>query len=672
MRSITSLAVLIALSAASPARATSSARDALLVLVDPAKGVLIRWSMPPGPLPPGGFRLDRSLDGGPAVTLATLRAAQPEVAAVGEQNAAIARKYLELTAAPAGPGDQKKREELDRARFAVELRSYTDLALARALGVAFVDTTAPAGAKARYTVTALGLDGKAEVAWASGTFTLKPSPTPTAPVALKAASMRGEVELTWDAAPGEADQPHGAVTYQVLRRLAAGGELEPVGKEPIFVRTGTDPTKPRRPDLRDPGAPTEQRLVYVVRGLDFFGRPGAVSAPVEVFHLDYTANDPPRKVTIASEPGQLRVSWETEQNPHTAGFQVRRSLAADGPWDLLTAKPVKERTFADTTGQPGSAYYYQVAAVNPRGESGQWSPPVRAELRAKGPPAAPADLTAERLTGKIVLRWTPGNGAPVRGFRVEREAGDKVFAILRDDLAVEPRFEDKLPPDAYGVMTYRVVAVGLDGQVSRPSAALPVPLPLTRAPTRPEITGISGAGGRVKLDWRATGERGEAAGFLVLRAIGKSDEGSVITPTPLKADAVSFVDEQVVAGSTYFYRVVTVDSAGNRSLPAFSASVRVGDPALPPPPPPRLRYQATPFPRVVAEFEPPRGASVRWRLERRDAAGRWIPVTAAIPAESRSALDTHALRGRAAYRLTATATNGVVGSSSAPVEIEVP
>ncbi len=672
MRPLTSLAVLLALCAAPPARATSGARDALLVLVDPAKGVLIRWAMPAGPLPSGGFRLDRSLDGGPAVTLATLRAAQPEVAVVGEQGAAIARKYLALLAAPVPPGDRKKREELDRARFAVELQSYTDLALARALGIAFIDTTAPAGAAARYTVTALGLDGKAEVAWAAGTFTLKPSPTPAAPVALQATSVRGEVELTWDAAPGEADRPSGAVTYQVLRRLASGGEPQPVGKAPVFLRAGAGPGQPRRPDLRDPGAPTEQRLVYVVRGLDFFGRPGATSAPAEVFHLDYAANDPPRRVTIASEPGLLRVGWEAQPNPHTAGFLVRRSLTADGPWDLLTGKPVQGRTFADATGQPGSAYYFQVAAVNPRGEAGEWSPPVVAELRAEGPPGVPAGLTAERLTGKIVLRWTPGAGAPARGFRIEREAGDKIFAILRDDLAVEPRFEDLLPADAYGVLTYRVVAVGLDGQVSAPSAALAVPLPLTRAPSRPEVTGISGAAGRVRLEWRATGERGEAAGFLVLRAIGKTDEGSVITPTPLRAEASSFVDEQVEAGSTYFYRVVTVDSAGNRSLPTFAAAVRVGEPALPPPPPPRLRYQATPYPRVVAEFEPPGGASVRWRLERRDAAGRWIAVTGAIPAGSRAALDAHAPRGRAAYRLTATATNGVVGGSSAPVEIEVP
>ena len=74
------LAALLLL-AGSAAFAQEPPRDAgLVVVVDGTRGALVRWVLPAAGLPEGGYRVSRSVDGGPEQAIATLKPGQTGVA----------------------------------------------------------------------------------------------------------------------------------------------------------------------------------------------------------------------------------------------------------------------------------------------------------------------------------------------------------------------------------------------------------------------------------------------------------------------------------------------------------------------------------------------------------------------------------------------------------------
>jgi hypothetical protein len=663
-----------ALAAAPPAPKKGS--DLVVVLVDDSGAAMVRWMLPEGPLPKNGFRLERSLDRGPRQVVATLKPGEVAPAGSRADVVKMTREYVALSADPQASTDAQKKRRLEIASFAVQVLAVGDPEAARLLGLSYIDRQVPKGATAVYTVVALGGDSKGEsIHGVSQPTPVKPMPLPRPPADLRAKGARDGALLFWNPSREDDGKPWQSVTYEVLRREKPGGPVTRASERPVLLgkTDGSDGRDGERPAFRDNAAPTESKLLYSVASFDLLGRRGPESTPVEVFVPDFTANDPPAKVSAVPGPGKVTLNWDLKKNPNTLGYLVARSLGSDGPYFPLTPAPVAGPSFVDTTGKAGTSYYYTITAVNRRSEPGAPSPPATAPYLGAKPPDPPAGLTAERKTGLIVLRWKEADASSLQGYRVERDAGDGQWAILTSVPTPDDRFEDQLPADTLGTMAYRVVAVGLDGQVSGPSAVLKVPLPKTRPPARPEITSIDGAGGRVALEFRAGGERNEANGFLVLRSTSAADDGIVIHDVPLPKTATTFTDPDVTAGNDYLYRVVTLDDAGNRSDPSEAARVRVGSKRLEALPAPKLSYLAKPYPRVVADFAPPADPSARAVLERQEPDGSWRTLTGAIPHETTRAIDSHPPKGRKVlYRLSVVSANGVPGPASPPAEIQVP
>jgi hypothetical protein len=313
--------------------------------------------------------------------------------------------------------------------------------------------------------------------------------------------------------------------------------------------------------------------------------------------------------------------------------------------------------------------------VNVRGVESEPSVPVPIEIVAPQPPPTPRDLVAEVLPGKVVLRWSRVN-EPVAGYRVERAAGleGDSWQILTVTLNPAPMHEDTIPLETEGVLRYRVSALGFDEQISRPSRPVAARLPDNNPPVAPIVTGIDGTGGRVHLDFDVQGRPGETSGVFVLRSSAEDDEGYVLQTEPLPASASGFVDEEVEAGRTYFYRMVAVDEAGNRSPPSDPpVAVRVGAPPMTAPPAPRARFDAEGYPKVIVEVEPPGDPSLRTVLERLDPNGMWRWVQGPLPPDRSRLVDTKPPRSRTvSYRIRLVAGDGTPGPTSPPVEVEVP
>jgi hypothetical protein len=155
--------------------------------------------------------------------------------------------------------------------------------------------------------------------------------------------------------------------------------------------------------------------------------------------------------------------------------------------------------------------------------------------------------------------------------------------------------------------------------------------------------------------------------FLVLRSGSAADQGVVIGD-PLTGTARQYQDLYVSSGKTYFYRLVAVDAAGNRSDVTGPVIVRVGLPAIPKPAPPLVKAAGQPSSGITLQFDPaPTGLSAV--VERQDAPSvGWLRV--AGPIEGTTATDyPPAGSPQAHYRILYISASGETGDPSDPVAL---
>jgi len=137
---------------------------------------------------------------------------------------------------------------------------------------------------------------------------------------------------------------------------------------------------------------------------------------------------------------------------------------------------------------------------------------------------------------------------------------------------------------------------------------------------------------------------------------------------PLAGSAREYQDLYVSAGSTYFYRLVAVDAAGNRSDVSDPVIVRVGSASIPKPALPVLKVMSQPSSGVTLQFDKaPAGLSVV--IERQDASkGGWIRIAGPIDGTTASDYPS-AGNTQVRYRIVYVSASGETGDPSDPVAL---
>ena len=110
-----------------------------------------------------------------------------------------------------------------------------------------------------------------------------------------------------------------------------------------------------------------------------------------------------------------------------------------------------------------------------------------------------------------------------------------------------------------------VAAVGSSAIESEPSDPICVTPKDTFPPAAPKGLTAVGDTGAVNLVWDANTES-DLAGYVVLRGDAPGDNMQPLMRDPIKENR--YVDRTAAAGVTYFYTVLAVDKAGNRSTPS--------------------------------------------------------------------------------------------------------
>ncbi len=557
------------------------ATGALFAASDGKGQVQLLWFPPAGRWPAGGWRV---VDTAGNVLAEQIMPGETEaLAALSAKDAEDVRKLREVLAKAVQPADTQLIYGFLGAR------ALSDWNYARALGLARAFKV-PAGRRS-YVVE--GIDGgkpSGVKLTSQAVDSAVPTPLAPAPRDLRAEPASSGVALFWTPVPADRQLP--VIAYQAERDGAT------VTDAPVVRGVRWDA---RSPALLDRNAPLETELTYRVFAVDLFGRRSA-PATVKVFAADLKALEPPLDFAAKAGNGEVTLRWKRNANPHTTGYILERAFLNDGPYETITPRGLAANTeqYTDPGLRGGTVYHYRIRAMNTRGDLGVPSRIAVAQPAGAQPPGV-AGLKAEVGRSRIHLTWQSLD-VPLAGYFVERAAqGTEVWTRLHPRVRPETFYDDYFGQERGGGFSYRIVAVGFDNQESRPGNVVEVVLPDTTPPPAPRITGITGANGKVTLQFAPTGEGTAVRQFLVVRAAAPDDPGVVIGD-PLSGDARSFEDDFVDAGQTLLYRMVAVDGNGNRSNPSEAVAVRVGAREIAPAAKPEVAFSREPFPHAVIRF----------------------------------------------------------------------
>jgi hypothetical protein len=258
--------------------------------------------------------------------------------------------------------------------------------------------------------------------------------------------------------------------------------------------------------------------------------------------------------TVASV-SQINLSW-TDNSTNETGFNVARAMSSTGPWAQIASVGAGVTSFVNPGLSASTTYYYRVRAASRVGDSA-YSNTARATTTTLTVPAAPSGLAASAVSSsQISLSWTD-TSMNETGFTVER-AGYAVGpwnAIGTTGASVASYSDTGLT--AATTCYYRVRATNTAGNsafsnaASATTASAPPP-----APSGLTATAVSSS--QINVSWTDNGSN--ETGFNVERATSSNGPWSLQGTTP--ANIASFADTSVAASTTYYYRVLATNAAG--------------------------------------------------------------------------------------------------------------
>jgi fibronectin type 3 domain-containing protein len=207
----------------------------------------------------------------------------------------------------------------------------------------FTDTGLTDDTKYFYEVSAVNSSG--ESANSSEVNATPVPPTPAIPTNLAAVAGNAQVSLSWSASSG-------ATSYHIKRSTSSGAELQ------IAAPSSTGFT--------DTGVTNGTKYFYVV---------SAVSSAAESANSNEASARPAAPLAAPATPtglqatgGNAQVSLGWNASAGATGYHLKRATTAGGPFTTTLASPAIA-SYTDAAVTNGTAYFYEVSAVNPAGES---------------------------------------------------------------------------------------------------------------------------------------------------------------------------------------------------------------------------------------------------------------------------------------------------------------
>ncbi len=274
-----------------------------------------------------------------------------------------------------------------------------------------------------------------------------------------------------------------------------------------------------------------------------------------------------------AEPSNLTLSLTEEE------FSSRSTLISSIKFSNSDFG-LKKQTFSDRlefAGQP-IRLIYAVRFVNSLGQKAAFSNFLLIEPTAKVA-GNPDNLRAETTEPAVILRWTApqvnvDGSTPVNilGYNIYRKVKDaETFILINSSPVSAETFADELFEFGKNYQYFiRTVSLAVDGEPveSLDSNIAEISPVDTFAPSAPSAITIAAAPNNLSIFF-ATNPEKDIAGYRIYRSTDQKlplSDWSLLTPEILTTN--TFQDRQVLSGTTYFYYLKAIDTAGNISEPS--------------------------------------------------------------------------------------------------------
>jgi fibronectin type 3 domain-containing protein len=272
------------------------------------------------------------------------------------------------------------------------------------------------------------------------------------------------------------------------------------------------------------------------------------------------AGPPGPPLNLTAEPGdrQVSLSWEGPESDGglaIIGYKLYRGATPAPPSFIGDLGNVTSHM--DTGLTNGVEYQFWITAVHDLGE-GPKSGAVT--VTPYGLPGKPTEFSAEYKDGDVILTWNlPEDlgGADTTTIIIYRGFSASALEILAELPGLTQYIDDSV--EAGTIYLYRISAVNPIGGEGPYAELIPFGIPTVPGPVvDPEA---SGGVGRVVLSWSVPTEDGGSAitGYVILRGTNKNELGPIET----QWDQLSFTDEDVENGRTYYYQIIATNGIGS-------------------------------------------------------------------------------------------------------------
>ncbi len=275
----------------------------------------------------------------------------------------------------------------------------------------------------------------------------------------------------------------------------------------------------------------------------------------------------PHNLQASAGDGYVDISWDvpdTDCGYPITGYKIYRGTSS-GDESHLVSVGTPEISYKDTAVTNGQTYHYYVTAINDAGES---SPSSEASAKPQGPPSPPQNLQAVAGDGYVDMSWDEPDddgGSTVTGYNVysgTTPGGEKTL-LTKVGNVLTYTDNDVTNGQTY---YYHVSAVNIAGEGTMSEEVDATPTSGVTPPQAPSNLQKTAGDGYVELSWDAPADDPESSitEYVIYRDTTPGGGRTVLTTVDkLK---LTYTDNDVTSGQTYYYQVSAVNIAGEGTM----------------------------------------------------------------------------------------------------------
>ena len=273
---------------------------------------------------------------------------------------------------------------------------------------------------------------------------------------------------------------------------------------------------------------------------------------------------PKNLIARAVNHTSIRVTWE-RGSENEDGYEVERK-APDGAWEFLTTTGRGDGDILDENLEIATTYWYRVCAENDLGYS-DWSNEDSASTMEIPIPAAPFGLRAEAAGPRsITLHWITPSPSYAESFEIEQSrTGDEGdFTHVLPDADGKARMHTVTGLDPQTAYYFRIRTVNRAGTSDYSNIATATTQG-SDDPVRPQNIAARALGAsQIEITWEMPDPANEDGFELQHSLTGNEGDFTSLSPEPGQ-DSRRYVDDGLMAKTTYWYRLRSYNSFGESS-----------------------------------------------------------------------------------------------------------